>query len=213
MVDLGLLRMSKVDTWSPLPPYVRRKHGAYYFVRSQKWTHLGRSAKDARAKLKEFILAKGLTHVDSDFLAKLFVYTKRRALRRTTEFTITLDDVGEMWRATKGRCALTGILFDESNVKSFSRRPWVPSLDRIDHSKGYTRENTRLICVAMNFALNQWGEEAFVQVATGFLEMRQRGKHRAKLPDYPLATDGTLTARSARQPFVGGKDAAEGVSP
>lgn len=32
-------------------------------------------------------------------------------------------------------------------------------------------------------------------------------------PHYPLATDGTLTARSARQPFVGGKDAAEGVSP
>lgn len=38
------------------------------------------------------------------------------------------------------------------------RHPFAPSLDRIDSSKGYTLSNTRLVCVASNFCMNQWGD-------------------------------------------------------
>ena len=45
-----------------------------------------------------------------------------------------------------------------------ARRPFAPSLDRIDSSGGYTRDNTRLVCQAVNFALNAFGEDIFREV-------------------------------------------------
>jgi hypothetical protein len=38
-------------------------------------------------------------------------------------------------------------------------------LDRIDASGGYTRDNTRLVLQAVNFALNSYGEDTFRQIA------------------------------------------------
>jgi hypothetical protein len=161
------------DTWDPLPPRVRRKHGAFYFVDKHVWTHLGRSARAARARFKQVASERGVPHVDLDFISRLHVLALRRAKRKKVEFTLSPEDVAELWKKSKGRCALTGIRFDEANVARFARRPWVPSLDRKDATKGYTPENARLICCAMNFALNSWGEEVFERVAREFLARRE----------------------------------------
>ena len=39
--------------------------------------------------------------------------------------------------------------------------PWGPSIDRIDNAYGYEAWNCRVVCVAMNLALHQFGEEVF----------------------------------------------------
>lgn len=93
-------------------------------------------------------------------------------MRKGIEFRLNVADVRAMWERSHGRCALTGIPFDEANAGRFARRPWVPSLDRIEAAKGYTPENTRLICCAMNFALNAWGETIFERVAREFIARR-----------------------------------------
>jgi hypothetical protein len=41
----------------------------------------------------------------------------------------------------------------------------MPSLDRIDPTKPYTLHNSRLVLVAVNFALNCWGEDTFYRAA------------------------------------------------
>lgn len=46
-----------------------------------------------------------------------------------------------------------------------ARRPFAPSLDRIDAASGYTRDNVRLVCQAVNFALNAFGEDVFREIA------------------------------------------------
>jgi hypothetical protein len=53
-----------------------------------------------------------------------------------------------------GVCELTGTPFDFSGRKG---NPYAPSLDRIDSSKGYTRDNVRLVCFGLNAAMNVWG--------------------------------------------------------
>ena len=72
----------------------------------------------------------------------------------------------EIYAAQGARCALTGIEFDLRVVGTGqARRPFAPSLDRIDCSEGYTRDNTRLVCQAVNFALNAFGEDIFREIA------------------------------------------------
>lgn len=44
-------------------------------------------------------------------------------------------------------------------VVSKGRRPLAPSIDRIDSSLGYTRQNCRIVCAAVNYAMNVWGED------------------------------------------------------
>jgi hypothetical protein len=39
--------------------------------------------------------------------------------------------------------------------------PYAPSLDRIDSARGYEIDNIRWVCVAVNFMMNQWGDEVF----------------------------------------------------
>jgi hypothetical protein len=76
--------------------------------------------------------------------------------------TLALD----LYRAQGGRCALSGLHFDLREVGSRkARRPFAPSLDRIDSTGGYTRDNVRLVCQAVNFALNAFGEDVFRDIA------------------------------------------------
>ena len=46
-----------------------------------------------------------------------------------------------------------------------ARRPYAPSLDRVDAASGYTRDNVRLVCQAVNFALNAFGEDVLREIA------------------------------------------------
>jgi hypothetical protein len=67
-----------------------------------------------------------------------------------------------LYDAQGGRYALKGLRFDLHVVGSFkARRPFTPSLDGIDSAGGYTRNNARLVCQAINFALNADGEDTF----------------------------------------------------
>ena len=71
-----------------------------------------------------------------------------------------------LFEAQGGRCALSGLRFDLRIVgNGKARRPFAPSLDRIDSTGGYTRDNVRLVCQAVNFALNAYGEDTLREIA------------------------------------------------
>jgi hypothetical protein len=77
-----------------------------------------------------------------------------------------LSLVFALYVAQGGRCALSGLCFDLRIIGSGkARRPFAPSLDRIDSTGGYTRDNVRLVCQAVNFALNAYGEDTFREIA------------------------------------------------
>lgn len=85
----------------------------------------------------------------------------------------TVDEALPRYLHRQGKCALTGIPFNLESPEGATLRPWAPSLDRIDSSKGYTAKNCRLVCVAVNFALNQWGEAVFRKIATAIASQNQ----------------------------------------
>jgi hypothetical protein len=92
---------------------------------------------------------------------------RERANKKGIEFTLTREWV--LKRLATGVCEATGIRF---NSETFIGRcgPYSPSIDRIDSSKGYTPDNCRMICWALNMGLSEWGEEVYLDIAKAFIE-------------------------------------------
>lgn len=113
--------------------------------------------------------------------AEIALNAKKRAKARELEFALTADDIVEMLEEQDGRCALSGIPFD-AETRLGHRRPYKPSIDRVDSSRGYLRDNVRLVCVAINYALGDWGEAVLVHLAERIVATRKM-KSRARTSD------------------------------
>lgn len=114
-------------------------------------------------------------------LERAFLTAKWRAPRRNLSFELTLDDVRHLYESQRGRCAISGrkLGWERKGSPQYHKAPYAPSLDRLDNSKGYVHGNVRLACVAANFALGEWGEEVFADIAAGFLRKREGRKNTA----------------------------------
>lgn len=99
---------------------------------------------------------------------------KHRAAKRHLPFDLTEKWALEQIERQGFKCALTGIPFQAEDDDPGRLRAYAPSLDRIDCSKGYTVDNVRIVCVAVNIMLLDWGEEIFHRVAEGY---RRRQAH------------------------------------
>lgn len=95
----------------------------------------------------------------------LYTQTSARAKERGDGFYLSRDDYAYIF---SDRCSLTGIPFvTERPKEKFARRPFAASIDRIDSKKGYELDNCRLVCIAVNLAMNVWGEDVLYRIAEG----------------------------------------------
>lgn len=85
----------------------------------------------------------------------LFKACRRRAKERGMEFTLTLEWIAQ--RLLEGVCEVTGIAF----VLGAPKHAFLPSIDRIDSSKGYTPENCRVVLWFINAAKMALPEDDF----------------------------------------------------
>jgi hypothetical protein len=113
---------------------------------------------------------------------------KRRADRRSLDFSLDTKFLLNLWKIQKSSCALTSIPFVLDPEKR--AHPLSPSIDRSDPSKGYTTDNVRLVCYGINCCLHNFGEEVFNALA----EYRIRGGVGVVVP-YVQVTQGELTPK------------------
>lgn len=72
--------------------------------------------------------------------------------RRPTDNPVTTAELVDIFNEQHGKCALSGILMTwggRSDVKG-AFQPNSMSIDRIDQSQGYIKDNVRLICTCFN---------------------------------------------------------------
>lgn len=67
-----------------------------------------------------------------------------------------------------GRCAVSGVQFSDRKIGT--RRPLLPSLDRIDCAKGYAFANCRIVCLVVNYAMSDFGENALRIIARSIVK-------------------------------------------
>lgn len=168
-----------------LPPSLHLKAGRYYFVRrvpgvKVKWLALSRDEAEAMRQYRLMASSRGRealagTHTQH-WLARLckllHAQAKVGAAFRSLPFELTVDDVYTLGDECGWCCAVTRMEFSSERPKGTRRRPFMPSIDRIDCSLGYTRENCRMVCVITNIALADWGEECLYRLALQFVQTR-----------------------------------------
>lgn len=94
-----------------------------------------------------------------------------RAKQRGMSCEVTIEWMLDQIKRQYFRCALSGIRFHTnfSRDRGWTKNPYLPSLDRIDNTKGYTLDNVRIVLSAVNFALNEWGEDVLREIAGGMI--------------------------------------------
>ncbi len=93
--------------------------------------------------------------------------------RRPTENPVTLDEAMEIWFSQDGRCAVTGI---EMTWRQGKVTQTSISMDRIDFEKGYSKENIRFVCQAINQFRGRMTDDEMYAMAEAIIAHRKRPK-------------------------------------
>lgn len=89
----------------------------------------------------------------------LLHHSKERSKTKNLEFDLTSQDIIDLYDKQNGKCYWLGI--DMSKDNSYYT-PNQPSIDRLDNSKGYTKDNIVLACTFANLGRKTTKEEEFI---------------------------------------------------
>jgi hypothetical protein len=87
--------------------------------------------------------------------------------RRSEEHTITPQEIQEIYEKQNGLCYWFGVPLTPSPKHKY---PLQPSLDRLDRTKGYTKDNIVICCYTANIGRNENDLETWME----FLEILKK---------------------------------------
>lgn len=108
----------------------------------------------------------------TDWGRQMWAQARDRARERGLAFDLTPDWVRE--RANV--CQLSGMILMPRSGRGGRMGPLSPSIDKIDSTAGYTQDNCRVVCFALNTAFMHWGSKAFEPIAKAWLERLANAK-------------------------------------
>lgn len=132
---------------------------------------LGRAVCEAHVQARRDRSARdnAIRYRDADRRAKSMLWSaKQRAVRDGVQCSLTWEWI--LGCLTAGSCAVTGLPFDLSKHPVFKTHPFAPSIDRIAAGGDYSPANCRVVILAVNAAMNEWGEDIFQQVAAAYMQ-------------------------------------------
>jgi len=153
--------------------------------------HRKRSAQDGRtsyckacctvrslawhAKNKDRIASKRLAYRQSSPRQSLNTSLRGALSRRPTENPATLDGLMSLWNAQEGKCAISGIAMTWAQGKVL---PTSVTLDRLDPECGYTIENIRFVCHAVNSFRGRMSDDEMFNMAMAIVVNMKKPKLR-----------------------------------
>ena len=95
-----------------------------------------------------------------------FYKNKTSAETRGIVFNLTIEDVWFMYTVQEGKCALSGLPIGWAEVGSLH----TASIDRIDSSKGYLKENVQLLHKDVNMMKQSFSQEYFIEMCSSIAD-------------------------------------------
>lgn len=96
----------------------------------------------------------------------LLASAKSRAKQRGLAFDLTKDWIEKRVNV----CELSGVRMIPMNGPRCRPSAISPSIDKINARGGYTQDNCRVICFALNAAFQDWGAEAVEPIVKGWMQ-------------------------------------------
>lgn len=98
-----------------------------------------------------------------------------RSKRKGWDCNITIDFLRELWCKQNGLCAISNIPM--TYIFNNGRIPTNLSVDRIDSSKPYTKENIQLVCMAVNQMKSDLDDITFYKFCEAIVNNAEQWKH------------------------------------
>jgi len=90
-------------------------------------------------------------------ISNIIIQSKKTDIcKKFNTTSISKEELIELYEEQNGCCAITGLPF--YNVKEY-KFPFKMSLDRIDNSKGHTKDNCQLVLLSIQFGKNEYSNE------------------------------------------------------
>ena len=92
--------------------------------------------------------------------------------------------LAKLYDDQRGLCAVTGFEFNLTRFPDvLVKHPYAPSIDQIHAGKGYIIGNVRLVCVAVNFGMGEWGQQVYLTLARAAVKREhEQAKHEEATP-------------------------------
>ena len=81
---------------------------------------------------------------------------KKKCKKRNLEFNITENEIFEILEKQNFKCALSGVNIIFGETATNHKKNTTASIDRIDNSKGYTKENIQIVHKIINIMRNKF---------------------------------------------------------
>lgn len=153
--------------------YAKYKTTWYY---SEKGQSKERKQKRSKASViwreKNPILAAKYkqNYRDNSYHKYLLGNVAGKAAREGKEFNLDLDWL--LPKIEKGLCEKTSWPF--SLDYSIKKHPLRPSIDRVDSTKGYLKENCQLVCLKYNTMKGGYTDEEMLEMATALVSFKKK---------------------------------------
>ena len=97
-------------------------------------------------------------------------YLRSKAIKRKSE-CVSIDDLEQIWNNQNGKCALTDwemtMILGKGNVTTNA------SIDRIDSSKGYIKDNIQFVCRVVNVFKSDATEELLYKMCDAIVKNKK----------------------------------------
>lgn len=105
---------------------------------------------------------KGISSSPKRFLQYLLWQSKSKRIAQGYEYTLTIDEVLDVYNKQQGLCAVSGVKM--THLKGQGHLHKNMSIDRIDNNKGYTQDNVHIVCYYINMMRRTMNLDEFKDV-------------------------------------------------
>lgn len=107
--------------------------------------------------------------IEENPLKMLFLSSRNKIYKGKWCFELDYEFIKELWERQGGKCYYTNLPMTYNYSK---KSPFHASIDRKDSTIGYTKENSVLCCLSINYAKNSFTEEQLQEFLKAYKEVK-----------------------------------------
>lgn len=112
---------------------------------------------------------KGYEEIPASWFTRFRNYAKKKG----NEFSISLEDVWEIYKKQNGKCALSGLDINFKRLGEGTHASYTASIDRVSSNIGYLKDNIQLVHKDVNIMKNAFNQDYFLTMCKTIANKKQ----------------------------------------